>query len=460
MIVHRLAPCYWLFLVLGVPASAAAQPNSSSAVGLASGQAPAAASVGDDTRATPDFVGAASANRGTGDQVYRSSVTSADGAVTGHTVMDGAWHGEAGFRDPLPEWHVVEAGDPLWGISKKHLRDAYAWPKVWSYNDHVTNAHWIFPGDRIRLTDPYKRDDAPGEITEGVAGLQFERTGIEVSQRLHSYLLNRTAFVEAEQLESDMKVIGGAEAKEMMADLDIAFLSYPRAAPPIPGERLAVYTPQEEIVDPKSGEIIGYLVHVVGDVEIGRIARKAAEAKIVFSSNPIERGFRVGPVRRRFRRIDPVGSELQLVGNIVATVSSEPPVKATLRDRNEKTTNDDLIAADGQFVVVNLGEKDGVKLGNTFEVVRKGDEHDPRSSFAKPYEDGWPRRVMGTVLAVDVREQVTMGLVIDSKREFDKGDVVELGDSTTAEAPAPARKGKRVKAKKSGKASGSISFGK
>src|SRR5690606_12900229 len=66
------------------------------------------------------------------------------------------WSSEA-----VPDYHVVQAGDSLSGICAYYYGDMYLWPKVWSYNPHITNAHWIFPGDRIRLTDPYESVSGP-----------------------------------------------------------------------------------------------------------------------------------------------------------------------------------------------------------------------------------------------------------------------------------------------------------
>lgn len=48
--------------------------------------------------------------------------------------------------------HTVQAGDTLWDIAEKFLRDPWCWRTVWLTNrEHISNPHWIFPGQRLML---------------------------------------------------------------------------------------------------------------------------------------------------------------------------------------------------------------------------------------------------------------------------------------------------------------------
>src|SRR5688572_7415877 len=221
-----------------------------------------------------------------------------------------------------PEYHVVQQGDTMWDISGRYYGDPYDWPKLWSYNDHVTNAHWIFPGDRIKLRDPY------GSGARGQEGpsLSFSKTRLPGGVEQGPYLLNQQAFVDAKQFETAMTIIGGAEAAVMMATLDTAYMSYDPGHPPVRGERLVVYAPQEPVYDIESKELLGYIVQLMSDVEVESIARKAAEGTIYNAVNPVERGYKVGPLRRRFRRVDPEEAERSMTGLIVATLNDSGPI--------------------------------------------------------------------------------------------------------------------------------------
>ena len=52
---------------------------------------------------------------------------------------------------PPPEHHVVKKGDTLSSVCELYFADPWCWPQLWASNPHVTNPHWIFPGDVLRL---------------------------------------------------------------------------------------------------------------------------------------------------------------------------------------------------------------------------------------------------------------------------------------------------------------------
>src|SRR4030042_4051024 len=48
--------------------------------------------------------------------------------------------------------YTIKKGDTLWDISSRFLKDPFLWPSLWQRNPYITNPHWIFPGQPIRLT--------------------------------------------------------------------------------------------------------------------------------------------------------------------------------------------------------------------------------------------------------------------------------------------------------------------
>jgi hypothetical protein len=71
------------------------------------------------------------------------------------------------------------------------------------------------------------------------------------------------------------------------------------------------------------------------------------------------------------------------------------------------------------------------------EVVRKGDEYTPDHGFRIPYEDGWPRRVLGTVLVIQVEENTSLGVVTFSRREIIRGDHIEIRSAGMSASDQP-----------------------
>jgi hypothetical protein len=49
------------------------------------------------------------------------------------------------------ELYTIKQGDTLWDISAKFLKDPFLWPKLWQRNPYITNPHWIYPGQPVRI---------------------------------------------------------------------------------------------------------------------------------------------------------------------------------------------------------------------------------------------------------------------------------------------------------------------
>jgi len=357
-------------------------------------------------------------------QTYGSTATSVDpdgNQVQGLRLYDSSLNPvETGYLDATPEFHVVQPGDTLWDISGYYLTDPYLWPKLWSWNEHLTNPHWVFPGDRIRLSDP--TEEVSGPVAE--LGTPLGQRDLPSRVKQDTYMLNQFAFVDRQQFETSMKVVGGSDANVMMSTLDVTYMSYDRANPPIPGERVIVYAPTEEVYDLK-GKVIGYVVQIIGEVEVDAVAREAAEGTIVNALNPVERGYRVGPLRRVFRRVDAVDANRSSNGHVVATLTTTGPMPFKSK-RFGPQRDYYTLAGEEVFVVVDMGSDDGVQVGHTLEVVRKGDGYTRKRVFALPYEEGWPRRIVGALLVVDVQPETALAVTLYARVEFEKGDHVEL----------------------------------
>ncbi|HET6284145.1 MAG TPA: LysM peptidoglycan-binding domain-containing protein, partial [Polyangia bacterium] len=73
-----------------------------------------------------------------------------------------------GAADLIPDTYVVKKGDTLWDICESYFHDPWRWPKVWALNPEISNPHWIFPGQAVKLGGTTR--STPGAATDTVAG--------------------------------------------------------------------------------------------------------------------------------------------------------------------------------------------------------------------------------------------------------------------------------------------------
>src|SRR5438552_990396 len=91
----------------------------------------------------------------------------------------------------------------------------------------------------------------------------------------------------------------------MLATGDQAYVEAPKDRPLHVGERYTIYKVEREVVHPVNHARLGYVVLILGEVQIDQITQSAiGRATIVDSNGAIERGYRVGPLARRWKNIE------------------------------------------------------------------------------------------------------------------------------------------------------------
>ena len=311
----------------------------------------------------------------------------------------------------VPGVHTVRRGDTLWDISWFYFNNPWEWPRVWSYNPEITNPHWIYPGDQVRL---YEGGQAPATAGTGNQGGGAAGPDQPVAARPQTgegfFELRQLAFVSDEELKLAITVDGSPEEKMLLAAGDEVYLAYPKQRPPRVGQRYAVYQERKKVVHPESGKSVGAYVKIVGEVEVISVKQdKRARAVILDSVDVIERGQRVGPLQRQFKNVDPTLAEVDLEGTIVADISAEQLIGAR------------------QVVVLDRGKESGVKVGNKLHVVRRGDAYQkvmgPRTNIGKN-DTRYPARSIGEVMVVQTGKKNSIAVVTRSDKEFGVGDRV------------------------------------
>ncbi|MGB0867344.1 MAG: LysM peptidoglycan-binding domain-containing protein, partial [Granulosicoccaceae bacterium] len=219
--------------------------------------------------------------------------TSNTGVVVTDQHMEN--HSAVQVRADHPTEYVVVKGDTLWDISGKFLHDPFQWPSIWKQNPQIKNPHLIYPGDVIRLSvvdgraviDVLRPDGKGGysSIAGGQVGAAPRmRNGREVlSPKVHEEELVRSVsnqaadairdftksphVVTAEEMENAAYVLGTTDNRLASANGDNI---YARGFSGKPQETYSVFRPSKPLIDPDTGEVLGFEAKRVADAELVR----------------------------------------------------------------------------------------------------------------------------------------------------------------------------------------------
>jgi hypothetical protein len=349
--------------------------------------------------------------------------------------------------------YIVKHGDTLWDISARFLNNPWLWPKVWEQNRYITNPHLIFPGDPIALgvlpppavasapaaapaevppppvegappvaarpaLSAEEMAAAPGEAppppeTVPPAGVTEEEMEAEPEESIgevakieevgegNIYYASASAisFVTPEEIEASGSIVGSKIERKMFGEQDEVYIK--TFDNPEKGQKYTIFRTEGKLKHPVTGEILGYRIKNLGEVEVLEKENEIARARIVKSYDAISAGDRLKPVEEATKEIVLKSSETQLTGFIVAT-------------------QEDLkLIGEGQIVYIDKGISDGITEGNIFTIYRPGKRL--KEAISGEVVEA-PVEIIGKLVVVKARENVSTALVTKSKKEITKGD--------------------------------------
>jgi len=335
---------------------------------------------------------------------------STKGSATGQYIVDGA--------GSVPQAHTVRRGDTLWGISGQYFKNPYQWPRLWSQNPQILNPHWIYPGDRLRLRAQGSGTIRPQTVPESTV------------------FLRNYGWVDDPDKQDWGELVGAPDDQQMLSYGDDSYIELDedkfKDLKIELGQELQVWR-EVRTLKGREADASGELVQVLGTVRVDRYNPKTRmiRAHIVEALDVIERGVRVGPVPRKFLVQPPVRNEKYLEARILTALWPHQ------------------FFGQHQIVFLDRGEKQGVKAGNRFIAVRRGDRwvesldtagagakiramtEDDRDAKVDDLKiDGpdekYPNETFGEIRVVEVRDNTCMAIVMESAFEMERDTILVM----------------------------------
>jgi len=319
-----------------------------------------------------------------------------------------------------PEQYTVKKGDTLWDISGHFLTKPWYWPEIWYANPKIRNPHLIYPGDIISL---YYVDGQPRlSVNRHTAGISRHRLQ-KLSPSIHTYDLDdkdvgvpvkairpfliRPQIVAEEELKQAAHIVDSQENHLIYGSGDRVYargLTNPRM-----GTRYSTFRPGKRLLDPDTGETLGYEAIYTSDAEVIRTDKKLTTVALRNSVREVLRGDRLLPLE--------MGStELYFVPHAPA-----PSTKGSIIAFYEALSQ----VAQYQVVVINLGNRNGIEPGHVLSINQAG------RSILDSYHHGGqteevtlPTERAGTMMIFRSFDKVSYGLIMKSERPMRVGDFV------------------------------------
>jgi len=304
-----------------------------------------------------------------------------------------------------PTIYVIKQGDTLWGLSGRFIQDPRYWPNMWSKNSQVTNPHFIYPGQKLRVfpdrleSVPAVQAAAPQKsapVTAGAEALQ------EVAPEKTYTLYGTEGFLAENSFKPYGVVIGGQHERIAAGVDDIVYTDIGADQNAGGGDKFSVFFKGEPVKDPLNDEEMGTKMIPVGTLQLTDVERKSSRAIITRSSREIGPGAYLLPYKEtRRREITLKNSKNNLKGCILESYSGVS-----------------IIAA-GDVVYINLGAIQGAEVGNMLYIVRDVtiDQRNVEGQIGK-----LPQELLGALVILETGKKTATALVVKSIDAIYKGD--------------------------------------
>jgi hypothetical protein len=270
---------------------------------------------------------------------------------------------QADLQADAPDQYTVQKGDTLWGLAGKFLKDPYKWPQIWQMNqDQIKNPHRIYPGDVIRLDRSGPSLSLSSSQSDAISNTVKvdPRVRVETLQAAVPTIpgtaigpfLAQPLVIDAGGLDNAPTILATQESRVIVGVGDTAYADRIGTSD---GVNWQIFRAGEAVIDPETGEVLGYEAKYVGDARVRRFGHPTT-LEITKARQEINRGDRLTPARETaFPSYVPRAPESQIMGAIVSV--------------------DGGVSELGQYQIVSLnrGSRDGLQVGHVLASYHRGE---------------------------------------------------------------------------------------
>lgn len=317
--------------------------------------------------------------------------------------------------------HIVVKGDTLWDISSFYLYDPFQWPQVWSVNREIENPHLIYPGQEIVIPEmtartapppqeprpplpaPPPSEPVPAESVQAEPEPVPEPAPVTEEVKQEMILAMSTYGFIIDDREIGIGTITSAEENRLLISPGMkVYVESDGKTPLQTDHRYSIVRVYDQVSHPVTKKKIGFLAKVLGDLNVVHSKGKLSTAI-------------VGEVYK----------EIQIGDHVIEHLDYMTWIPKEENDLSGDLTGYILINPEGQTILgkgyvvfIDLGIEDGLKTGDTLDLV--GEKKTVGGVVTPP-------QIIGEVQVLVPRPGTSVARITKSYRDIGLGTEVVTG---------------------------------
>lgn len=306
-----------------------------------------------------------------------------------------------------PTIYVIKKGDTLWGLSDKFLKDPFYWPDMWSKNGaQITNPHFIYPGQKIRVFSDRIEIIPKEEVKTGGQKAPVAKTEIaqEVTEEKSFTIHGNEGFLLENDVTPSGYIVGSHHDRIVTGEDDIVYTDLGTKNGAKPGDKFLIFEKGALVSHPFTNEIMGTKVVPLGMLQLTDVEQKSSRAIITKSYKEVSPGSYLMPYTNgKPREIALKMPSRDLKGYVIESYSGTNTIAA------------------GDVVYVDLGTAKGAEPGNLLYIVR---DVTLDQRYVQGRVEHLPQELVGALVILETGKNTSMAIVVKSIDAIYKGDKI------------------------------------
>ncbi|MDP8224748.1 MAG: LysM peptidoglycan-binding domain-containing protein [Candidatus Lernaella stagnicola] len=297
--------------------------------------------------------------------------------------------------------YKVVSGDTLWDLSQQFYSDPWAWPLIWEMNPQVADPHWIYPGQNLKVKLE-RGVTLFGEVRPPERDL-FEPPAMGVFDLTFVYgtRVNKIDMISEESIDGAGEIIDHIDGQILLGELHEISFRMKKSANVQLGDVFTVFRVQKKVNHPGGMGNVGYMINLLGELETVD-ATTLPNGKVVYTGKIID-----------------ATSEIIVSDRLIAMPRDDVRIKLKMTDLEMTGTivhgppDNDMLLGPMKMAFVDLGLKNGLKVGNSFSIWRASKDKQELPSYK-----------IGNAIVTRVDNKTATVLITNATRDVHIGDTV------------------------------------